>query len=93
MLLSGLARGGVEKKSRRRRHCRPPLPFDLPYLPSSISGSPTLRPALIEALLCTCVNAVALGSGKGESELAEMGMWIFRADDGLDRGWLSDVLM
>lgn len=34
-----------------------------------------------------------MGSGKGESELADIGMWIFNADDEFDSGWVSDVLM
>lgn len=49
--------------------------------------------ALFMAPLCTCVNVVTVGSGKGESKLAETGMWVLRADDGLDSGRVSDVLM
>lgn len=52
---------------------RPPLPFDLSYRHSSISSGPTLK-LPVRALLCTCVNAVAMGSGKGEQELAEVGV-------------------
>lgn len=84
--------GGAPRKSRPAG-CPLPFPFDLPYLHSSISSRPTLKlPA--RALLCTCVNAVVMGSGKSDGEPAEAEMWsLMRMMDLIMCGWVSDALM
>jgi hypothetical protein len=73
----------VPRKSRPAC-CPLPFPFDLPYLCSPISTVPALKlPA--RAVLCTCVNAVVMGSEKGDGQLAEAGMWSLM--------WMMDLIV
>lgn len=79
MLLSGPA---VEVCGRRAELCGADRPFPLTSLICPPPSSGAHSECLLTAPLCTCVNAVAVGSGKGESELAETGVWVLSADDG-----------